>query len=43
MNDDEMAGWVTFDVSLFSTLIQSYQDNRRMIIKGCKHLIPVYD
>ena len=31
----KMDGWMTCDVTSFSTVFQSYQDNERLIMKGC--------
>ena len=30
-------GWITWDYTPFSTVFQSYQDNKRLIMKGCVH------
>ena len=35
-------GWITCDFTSFSTVFQSYQDDGRMIIKGCVQWNPVY-
>ena len=37
-----MAGWITCDFASFSTVFQSYQDNERLIMKGCVQWNPVY-
>ena len=37
-----MDGWMTCDVMSFSTVFQSYQDNERLIMKGCVQWNPVY-
>ena len=34
-------GWMTCDFTSFSTVFQSYQDNRQMIMKICVQWIPV--
>ena len=31
----KMNGWMTCDLTSFSTLFQSYQDDERLIMKGC--------
>ena len=31
----KMVGWMTCDFTSFSTVFQSYQDDRQMIMKGC--------
>ena len=38
-NDD---GWMICDFTSFSTVLQSYQDDGRMIMKGCVQWNPVY-
>ena len=38
-----MDAWVTCDFTSFSTVFQSYQDDGRMIMKGCVQWNPVYD
>ena len=38
-----MDGWMICDFTSFSTLFQSYQDDGRIIIKGCVQWNPVYD
>ena len=38
----EIGGWMTFDVTSFSTVFQSYQGDERMIMKGCVEWNPVY-
>ena len=35
-------GWMTCDFTSFSTVFQSYQDDGRMIMKGCVQWNPVY-
>ena len=35
-------GWMTYDFMSFSTAFQSYQDDERMIMKGCVQWNPVY-
>ena len=35
-------GWMTCDFMSFSTVFQSYQDDGRMIMKGCVQWNPVY-
>ena len=32
---DMINGWTTCDFTSFSTVFQSYQDDGRMIMKGC--------
>ena len=34
-------GWMTCDFMSFSTVFQSYQDDGRMIMKGCVQWNPV--
>ena len=34
-------GWVTWDFMSFSTEFQSYQDDERVIMKGCVQWTPV--
>ena len=34
-NDGTVAGWLNGDFTPFSMVFQSYQDNRRMILKVC--------
>ena len=36
-------GWMTCDFTSFSTVFQLYQDDGRMIMKGCVQWNPVYD
>ena len=36
-----MDGWMTCDFTSFSTVFQSYQDDGRMIMKGCVQWKPV--
>ena len=35
-------GWMICDFTSYSTVFQSYQDDGRMIMKGCKQWNPVY-
>ena len=35
-------GWVTCDFTSFSIVFQSYQDDERLIMKGCVQWNPVY-
>ena len=35
-------GWMICDFTSFSTVFQSYQDDGRMIMKGCVQWNPVY-
>ena len=37
-----MDGWMICDFTSFSTVLQSYQDDGRMIMKGCVQWNPVY-
>ena len=37
-----MDGWITCDFTSFSTVFQSYQDDERLIIKGCVQWNSVY-
>ena len=37
-----MDGWMTCDFTSFSTVFQSYQDDERLIMKGCVQWSPVY-
>ena len=38
----KIAGWIDdFNFTSFSTVFQSYQDNERLIMKGCVQLSPV--
>ena len=37
-----MDGWMTCDFKSFSTVFQSYQDDGKMIMKGCVQWNPVY-
>ena len=39
---NRMCGCVTCDFTSFSTIFQSYQDDGRMIRKGCMQWIPIY-
>ena len=34
--------WMTCDFTSFSTVFQSYQDDRRMVMKGCVQWNPIY-
>ena len=38
-----MDGWMTCHFTSFSTVFQSYQDDRWVIMKGCVQWNPVYD
>ena len=38
-----MDGWMTCDFTSFSTVFQSYQDDGRLIMKGCVQWNSVYD
>ena len=38
-----MDGWMTCDFMSFLTVFRSYQDDGRMIMKGCVQWNPVYD
>ena len=35
-------GWMTCDFTSFLAVFQSYQDDGRMIMKGCVQLNPIY-
>ena len=37
-----MDGWMTWEFSSFATVLQSYQDNDRLIMKGCVQWSSVY-
>ena len=37
-----MDGCMTCDFSPFSTVFQSYQDDERLIMKGCVQCNPIY-
>ena len=37
-----MDGCMTCDFTFFSTVLQSYQDDERLIMKGCVQWNPVY-
>ena len=37
-----IAGWMTCDFTSFSTVFQSYQDDGRLIMKGCVQWSSVY-
>ena len=41
-NRKEKDGWMTYDLTSFSTVFQSNQDDERLIIKGCVHWNPIY-
>ena len=41
--DKKDNGWMTCDLTSFSTVFQSYQDDKRTIMKGCVHWNSVYD
>ena len=43
MCEYSLDGWMTCDFTSFSTVFQSYQDDGRMIMKGCVQWNPVYD
>ena len=38
-----MDGWMTWDFTSFSTVFQSYQDDGRLIMKGCVQWNSVFD
>ena len=38
----EMNGWLICNFTSFSTVFQSYQDDRRLIMKGCVQWNSVY-
>ena len=40
--DDWMDGWMTCDFTSFSTVFQSYQDDGRLIMKGCVQWNSIY-
>ena len=40
--DGWMVGWMTCNFTSFSTVFHSYQDNGRLIIKGCVQCSSVY-
>ena len=40
---DYMDGWMTCDFTSFSIQFQTYQDNGRVIMKGCVQWNPIYD
>ena len=40
---ERMNGWMTCDFTSFSTAFQSYQDDGRVIMKGCVHWNPWED
>ena len=42
LNNERMDGWIFCDFTSFLTLFQSYQDDGRMIMKGCVQWNPVY-
>ena len=35
-------GWMIYDFTSFSTVFQSYQDDDRLIMKGCLQWNPIY-
>ena len=35
--DERMDGWMLCDFKSFSTVFQSYEDNGRMVMRGCVH------
>ena len=35
VDTDKMDGWLTCDCTSYSTIFQSYQDDGRLIMKGC--------
>ena len=39
---NKLDGWMTCDFTSFSTVFQSYQDDERLIMKGCVQWNPVY-
>ena len=39
----KMDGWMTCEFTSFSTVFQSYQDDGRMIMKGCVQWNLLYD
>ena len=41
--DGGMDEWMTCDVTSSSIVFQSYQDDERLIMKGCVQWNPVYD
>ena len=41
--DKKDNGWMTCDLTSFATVFQSYQDDKRTIMKGCVHWNSVYD
>ena len=38
----ETGGWTTCHLTSFSTVLQPYQDNGQVIMKGCVRRNPVY-
>ena len=38
----KMDGWTACDFTSFSTVFQSYQDDEKLIMKGCVQRNPVY-
>ena len=40
--DGLMGGWMTCDFTSFLTVFQSYQDDVRMIMKGCVQWNSIY-
>ena len=41
--DGWMDGWMTGNFTSFSTVFQSYQDDGRVLMKGCVQWVPTYD
>ena len=42
VQDGWMDGWMTCNFTSFTVLLQSYQDDERLIMKGCVQWYPVY-
>ena len=42
LSNKEMDGWMICDFLSFSTVFQSYQDDERLIMKGCVQWSSVY-
>ena len=42
MNREEADGWMTCDFTSFLTVLQSYQDDERLIMKDCVQWNPIY-